>query len=105
MGLLSILELRLSQRQRLNLLLPFFVRALRWAPLYRYRPVAFRASLLYFAISDLASVDPMYQYSLPWFSALVRALFGFRICGHDTVSTFQRTLWRHTLSHHHSRWR
>ncbi len=37
----------------------------------RYRPVAFRASLLYFAISDLASVDPMYQYSLPWFSALV----------------------------------
>jgi hypothetical protein len=32
-----------------------------------YRPVATRASLLFFCISDLALVDPMYQYSLPWF--------------------------------------
>ena len=37
----------------------------------KYRPVAYRASLLYFAISDLAGIDPMYQYSLPWFNALV----------------------------------
>jgi dynein heavy chain len=29
-----------------------------------YRPVANRASLLYFCISDFATVDPMYQYSL-----------------------------------------
>lgn len=36
----------------------------------RYRPVAFRASVLYFCITDLASVDPMYQYSLPWFTNL-----------------------------------
>ncbi|GLI62391.1 hypothetical protein VaNZ11_005010 [Volvox africanus] len=35
-----------------------------------YRPVALRASLLFFAISDLALVDPMYQYSLTWFIAL-----------------------------------
>ena len=35
-----------------------------------YRPVAFRASVLYFAISDLSTVDPMYQYSLPWYTAL-----------------------------------
>ncbi|GMH32802.1 hypothetical protein BSKO_00636 [Bryopsis sp. KO-2023] len=35
-----------------------------------YRPVAIRASLLFFCISDLASVDPMYQYSLVWFIAL-----------------------------------
>lgn len=35
-----------------------------------YRPVAKRASLLFFCISDLASVDPMYQYSLAWFIAL-----------------------------------
>jgi dynein heavy chain, axonemal len=35
-----------------------------------YRPVAQRASLLFFCISDLASVDPMYQYSLSWFSSL-----------------------------------
>lgn len=32
-----------------------------------YRPVALRASLLFFCISDLALVDPMYQYSLNWF--------------------------------------
>ena len=32
-----------------------------------YRPVAVRASLLFFCISDLALVDPMYQYSLTWF--------------------------------------
>ena len=35
-----------------------------------YRPVAARASLLFFCISDLALVDPMYQYSLSWFTAL-----------------------------------
>jgi dynein heavy chain, axonemal len=35
-----------------------------------YRPVAARASLLFFCISDLAAVDPMYQYSLSWFIAL-----------------------------------
>ena len=40
-----------------------------------YRPVAARASLLFFCISDLATIDPMYQYSLSWFSALfVRAM-------------------------------
>ncbi|KAG8459256.1 hypothetical protein KFE25_014101 [Diacronema lutheri] len=32
-----------------------------------YRPVAYRTSLLFFCISDLATVDPMYQYSLNWF--------------------------------------
>ena len=35
-----------------------------------YRPVAKRSSLLYFVISDLGDVDPMYQYSLPWFTML-----------------------------------
>jgi dynein heavy chain len=35
-----------------------------------YRPVAFRASILYFALADLAGIDPMYQYSLPWFRNL-----------------------------------
>lgn len=32
-----------------------------------YLPVATRASLLYFSICGLASIDPMYQYSLQWF--------------------------------------
>jgi dynein heavy chain, axonemal len=35
-----------------------------------YRAVAFRASLLFFCIIDLAYIDPMYQYSLQWFSHL-----------------------------------
>lgn len=29
-----------------------------------YRPVAFRASLLFFCIVDLNGIDPMYEYSL-----------------------------------------
>jgi dynein heavy chain len=29
-----------------------------------FRPVAYRASLLFFCIVDLSSIDPMYQYSL-----------------------------------------
>lgn len=33
-----------------------------------YRPVANRSSLLFFCIVDLSSIDPMYQYSLQWFS-------------------------------------
>ncbi|KAH8941010.1 hypothetical protein BDL97_14G015200 [Sphagnum fallax] len=40
-----------------------------------YRKVATRASLLFFCISDLAVVDPMYQYSLAWFISLfIRAM-------------------------------
>ena len=42
-----------------------------------YRKVAFRASLLFFCIIDLAYIDPMYQYSLQWFSHL----FGIAIDG------------------------
>uniref|UniRef100_A0A8C2TM90 Dynein axonemal heavy chain 1 n=1 Tax=Coturnix japonica TaxID=93934 RepID=A0A8C2TM90_COTJA len=33
----------------------------------QYAPVAVRAQILYFCVSDLSSVDPMYQYSLEWF--------------------------------------
>mmetsp|Transcript_24429 Transcript_24429/g.96934 ORF Transcript_24429/g.96934 Transcript_24429/m.96934 type:complete len:2723 (+) Transcript_24429:2309-10477(+) len=35
-----------------------------------YRPVACRATKLYFAVSNLAVVSPMYQYSLQWFTRL-----------------------------------
>uniref|UniRef100_K3W7Q8 Uncharacterized protein n=1 Tax=Globisporangium ultimum (strain ATCC 200006 / CBS 805.95 / DAOM BR144) TaxID=431595 RepID=K3W7Q8_GLOUD len=35
-----------------------------------YRPVAYRAALLFFCIADLSLVDPMYQYSLTWFTGL-----------------------------------
>ncbi|XP_055958183.1 dynein axonemal heavy chain 3 [Patella vulgata] len=32
-----------------------------------YKPVAHHGSILFFTISDLANIDPMYQYSLTWF--------------------------------------
>ncbi|KAM6325251.1 LOW QUALITY PROTEIN: dynein axonemal heavy chain 1 [Podargus strigoides] len=33
----------------------------------QYVPVAVRSQILYFCVSDLSRVDPMYQYSLEWF--------------------------------------
>ena len=35
-----------------------------------YRPVAYHSQLLYFCIADLANIEPVYQYSLSWFSNL-----------------------------------
>lgn len=35
-----------------------------------YRPVAVHSAILFFCISDLANIEPMYQYSLTWFVAL-----------------------------------
>ncbi|KAI8464307.1 MAG: dynein heavy chain and region D6 of dynein motor-domain-containing protein [Monoraphidium minutum] len=35
-----------------------------------YQPVAHHASLLYFCCVDLGALDPMYQFSLPWFRSL-----------------------------------
>ena len=31
-----------------------------------YIPVAVRSQILFFCVSDLAKIDPMYQYSLEW---------------------------------------
>uniref|UniRef100_A0A7S2LWX2 Uncharacterized protein n=1 Tax=Zooxanthella nutricula TaxID=1333877 RepID=A0A7S2LWX2_9DINO len=38
-----------------------------------YVPVAFQAAVLFFCIADLANIDPMYQYSLPFFVGLFLA--------------------------------
>ena len=38
----------------------------------QYRPAARRGSILYFVIADLASIDPMYQYSLQFFIEMYR---------------------------------
>ena len=35
-----------------------------------YEPVAWRRAILFSCIADLANVDPMYQYSLPFFVSL-----------------------------------
>eukprot|EP00658_Telonema_sp_P-2_P077188 TRINITY_DN6923_c0_g3_i4.p1 TRINITY_DN6923_c0_g3~~TRINITY_DN6923_c0_g3_i4.p1 ORF type:complete len:936 (-),score=267.78 TRINITY_DN6923_c0_g3_i4:142-2949(-) len=37
-----------------------------------YRPIAFTCSVMYFCIADLANIDPMYQFSLPWYIALFK---------------------------------
>jgi dynein heavy chain, axonemal len=38
--------------------------------IHRYKPCGSYTSTLFFCISDLAALDPMYQYSLPWFTSL-----------------------------------
>jgi hypothetical protein len=44
-----------------------------------YIPVAKRATVLYFCLAELASVDPMYQFSLSWcVLPAVRTLLGSR---------------------------
>ncbi|KAL0978572.1 hypothetical protein UPYG_G00172390 [Umbra pygmaea] len=35
-----------------------------------YIPVAVRSQILFFCVSDLSNVDPMYQYSLEWFLSI-----------------------------------
>lgn len=32
-----------------------------------YRPIAAHGSVLFFSITDLPNIDPMYQYSLVWY--------------------------------------
>lgn len=32
-----------------------------------YKPIAIHSSVLFFSISDLANIEPMYQYSLVWY--------------------------------------
>jgi dynein heavy chain len=41
-----------------------------------YVPVAYNGSILFFCIADLANIDPMYQYSLPFFNGLFLTVFG-----------------------------
>ena len=53
-----------------------------------YEPVAARASLLFFCIADLGGVDPMYQYSLEWFTALfLKAIERTTIVARDSSAT------------------
>lgn len=35
-----------------------------------YKPCAKNVSILFFTISDMAAIEPMYQYSLAWFVVL-----------------------------------
>ncbi|OCT61613.1 dynein heavy chain 3, axonemal [Xenopus laevis] len=65
-----------------------------------YKPVAVHSSIIFFCISDLANIEPMYQYSLTWFINLyVHSLAHSKksenlherienIIGHFTISTY-----------------
>ena len=50
----------------------------------RYRPVAYRGAIMYFCVRDFNVVDPMYQYSLQWFTNLFvqvsKGSFGIVLC-------------------------
>jgi len=56
-----------------------------------YRPVAVHSSILFFCISDLAHIEPMYQYSLVWFINLyvhVRPPMPCRLSSSSSSSSF-----------------
>ncbi|KAM4697749.1 dynein axonemal heavy chain 3 [Rhinophrynus dorsalis] len=65
-----------------------------------YKPVAVHSSIIFFCISDLANIEPMYQYSLTWFINLyVHSVAHSKksedlherianIIGHFTISTY-----------------
>ena len=36
----------------------------------KYIPVAVNTQILFFCVTSLANIDPMYQYSLEWFIAI-----------------------------------
>ncbi|KAJ3087451.1 Dynein heavy chain 1, axonemal [Quaeritorhiza haematococci] len=42
----------------------------------KYAPVAIRTRILFFCITELANIDPMYQYSLGWFMNLFVSAIG-----------------------------
>ncbi len=54
-----------------------------------YLPVAEYSSILFFCISDLANIDPMYQYSLNWFINLYNNSIVNSEKGHDLASRIQ----------------
>lgn len=63
-----------------------------------YVPVAVRTQILFFCVSDLSNVDPMYQYSLEWFLNIF--LSGITNSeGAGTYNSFiARTPWSFTFS-------
>lgn len=52
----------------------------------KYQSVANRGSVLYFVVADLAHIDPMYQFSLKYFSQVNNQSHDerlyFRVCKH-----------------------
>ncbi|XP_039631019.1 dynein heavy chain 3, axonemal [Polypterus senegalus] len=59
----KLLSEEISQKQQIASITEKEIDATRMG----YRPVAIHSSIIFFCISDLANIEPMYQYSLTWF--------------------------------------
>merc|ERR1711871_307221 len=53
----------------------------------QYLPSATRGAILYFCISDLTRIDPMYQYSLQWFT---ESIFTFSVINSEPADTISQ---------------
>ncbi|KAG7264995.1 hypothetical protein CRUP_017155 [Coryphaenoides rupestris] len=63
-----------------------------------YRPVAEHSSTLFFCISELANIEPMYQYSLTWFIHLYLQSIGQSAVSEDLAERIDHIVRHFTLS-------
>eukprot|EP00818_Percolomonas_sp_WS_P004771 CAMPEP_0117446884 /NCGR_PEP_ID=MMETSP0759-20121206/6580_1 /TAXON_ID=63605 /ORGANISM="Percolomonas cosmopolitus, Strain WS" /LENGTH=4305 /DNA_ID=CAMNT_0005239183 /DNA_START=148 /DNA_END=13065 /DNA_ORIENTATION=- len=52
----------------------------------KYKPVARSASILFFVVSEMNNVDPMYQFSLQWFNELFLTCIGQTSTSGDRIT-------------------
>ncbi|KAK5855255.1 hypothetical protein PBY51_005374 [Eleginops maclovinus] len=63
-----------------------------------YRPVAEHSSILFFCISELANIEPMYQYSLSWFINLYLYSIAQSLQSDDVAERINNIVEHFTLS-------
>ncbi|XP_040928837.1 dynein axonemal heavy chain 3 isoform X2 [Betta splendens] len=63
-----------------------------------YRPVAEHSSILFFCISELANIEPMYQYSLAWFINLYLISIAESVKSDDVAKRISNIVEHFTLS-------
>ncbi|KAM7384052.1 hypothetical protein PAMA_011415 [Pampus argenteus] len=63
-----------------------------------YRPVAEHSSILFFCISELANIEPMYQYSLTWFLNLYLCSISQSLKSDDVAERINNIVEHFTLS-------
>ncbi|KAM4656706.1 dynein axonemal heavy chain 3 [Amazona ochrocephala] len=59
----KVLSEEISEKQKISSITEMQMDTTRM----RYKPVAVHSAVIFFCISDLANIEPMYQYSLIWF--------------------------------------
>ena len=72
-----------------------------------YKPIAIHSSILFFSITDLANIEPMYQYSLAWFvnlfvNSIDNAEKSDNLKARSVCSTRTHTHAPHTHTHTHT---